>query len=588
MSALLEKPAAPATVRGERRTSPGQAPAEEPLGAHRAISLVAVLGLFWPLLSAWGNIVAVPSGGIAVVALTGGAIWLLVAIATARTEDGLARLDRWLLALALLVLGAWAAQKLNGAAGYGTDEASFEQGAANLLVHGHDPYGANLLPTLAQFSTPTKYMTYTMTGGVVSTFGYPALPLLVVAPFVELTGGGQAVPIADVFVLMVATVILYLQLPRAWRGLAVVLCVGYPILATFAFIGVNVIMATTALLVVAHRWTSVGESGRLTRGDGLRALALGLALATNQLAWFIAPFLLSGIFLARRAHLGSRPARRLTLGYLGIAVATFAVINAPFFLWGPSAWLHGVAAPLTQHAIPYGQGIVGLTLFLRLGGGLLDAYNYAAGLLYVALLVLYVARFRTLGRAAFALPLVALFFSGRSLAEYWLTLIAVVAISVISADGPTIRSVPPLAALRRLSRPAQRVVAVGLFLPAAACLALALGTPQPLTVRILVAHSSHLLRSVDRLRLLVHNNSEEPLQPHFATNVTGQAILWETTRGPKTLAPGSDAVYSLTAPDASSMPANATPFVVEAVTGAPRTISSSQRFTQPGQVPGYW
>ena len=64
-----------------------------------------------------------------------------------------------------VALPPWAAQKLNGAAGYGTDEASFEQGAANLLVHGHDPYGANLLPTLAQFSTPTKYMTYTMTGG---------------------------------------------------------------------------------------------------------------------------------------------------------------------------------------------------------------------------------------------------------------------------------------------------------------------------------------------------------------------------------------------------------------------------------------
>ena len=35
----------------------------------------------------------------------------------------------------------------------------------------------------------------------VDTFGYPALPLLVAAPFVWLTGGGQAVPIADVVVL---------------------------------------------------------------------------------------------------------------------------------------------------------------------------------------------------------------------------------------------------------------------------------------------------------------------------------------------------------------------------------------------------
>jgi uncharacterized membrane protein len=100
--------------------------------------------------------------------------------------DG-ACLGRWLLVLGLVVLAAWTAAALHGQSAYGTDEAAFEQGAATLLVHGHDPYGANLLSALAGYSTLGKYVTHTMTGALVTTFGYPAVSLLVVAPFVVLT-----------------------------------------------------------------------------------------------------------------------------------------------------------------------------------------------------------------------------------------------------------------------------------------------------------------------------------------------------------------------------------------------------------------
>ncbi len=173
-----------------------------------------------------------------------------------------------------------------------------------------------------------------------------------------------------------------------------------------------------------------------------QAVAFGLALACNQLAWFIAPFLLTGIFLIRRCELGRRRRRQGDARYLGIAVGTFAALNAPFFVWGPGAWLHGVTAPLTQHAIPYGQGLVGLTLFLRLGGGRWMRTTTPPRSLYLALLVLYVIRFRHMGRACFILPLLALFVSGRSLAEYWMTTVAVVLVGVVSADPRAIRSVP--------------------------------------------------------------------------------------------------------------------------------------------------
>jgi hypothetical protein len=316
-----------------------------------------------------------------------------------------------------------------------------------------------------------------------------------------------------------------------------------------------------------------------------------VALSSNQLAWFIAPFLLTGIYLVRCGHLERRVAVRVTVRYAGLAGATFALINAPFIVWGPGAWLTGVLAPLTQHAIPYGQGIVGLTMFLRVGGGALNAYSYAAGCVFVALLILYAVHFRTLARCCFVLPTIALFVSGRSLAGYWMMLIAVIVVGVVTSEDHAMRGAAQLRPNRHWRGPGipTRVAIPALLLPAAICLAVALGTPQPMTMRILSARSDSSLRGVVQLRLAVRNSTGEPLRPHFATNAAGQATsFWTVKSGPTVLRPHVSAAYVLTAPDGGSIQANGTPFMVEAVTDSPRTISSTVPFTQPGPVPGNW
>jgi hypothetical protein len=93
---------------------------------------------------------------------------------------------------------------------------------------------------------------------------------------------------------------------------------------------------------------------------------------------------------------------------------------------------------------------------------------------------------------------------------------------------------------------------------------------------------------VQAIRVLVANRSGQPMRPHLATNVSGQAVLWSITSGPTVLAANVAAVYRLVAPDPSSMPPNGTKFMVEAFTAAPRTISSTSPFAQNGPVPGYW
>ena len=544
------------------------------LSAHRMVSLAAVLGLLWPEFKAWSDIVSAPLPGLTTIALTGATLVLACLIAAATSEEALERLDRWLLALGLLVLVAWVSSGMRSSSGYSTDEAAFVHGAASLLLHGHDPYGANLLPSLARFGVPSKFWTYTMSGGTVSTFGYPAFQLLVAVPFVALFPNGQAVVFAEILALGVAIALTFAFLPRRWRSLAVLLCVGFPALETFVLAGLNVVLMLPALLVVARRWAHVGEGGRLARQDCVAAIALGLAVSTSQLGWFIAPFILLGIVLLRAQRLGSTRALALSGRYAGLAALTFLVLNAPFIVWGPSAWWHGVAAPLSQHALPYGQGLIGLTAFLGLGGGAVDAYTYAAVALYLGLLALFAVHFRSLARCCFLFPAVALFASGRSLSEYWLVLVAPIVIGAISADGVSLRAAVDFRPSLLRRRATAKAVSAALFAPAAALLAVALLVPAPLSIRVLKTQMNQPDTAVVRLWVAVRNRTGAPLRPHFAINSTGQASpFWRIVNGPAVLAGGAQARYVLGVTDVD--PADSGPFRLEAVTGSPRTISSS-------------
>ena len=521
----------------------GRAPVREPdtpvsapsLTLHRTLSIVAAVGLFYPLLKAWNVVIADPAVGIATVALVAGTLWMICALATAEDEAALERLDRWLLVLALLTVAAWGAQTL-------WQTARIRHRRGRIHARRGQPAHARSRPLWRQphrlaesVRRPARILDLHDERGMVSTLGYPALPVLLTAPFVLLAGGGQAVQFADLTLLAVAVIGLFLALPKPWRGMAVIVGIAFPVLFGLASAGDNAVMMMVPLLLVAFRWQSVGASGRLARIDVVRAIALGLAISCNQLAWFVAPFVVVGIFMTRRGDLGGIRAFQLAARFAGLALATFVLINLPFIVWGPAAWVSGVLAPLTQHALPYGQGLVGLSVFLRLGGGDITAYTYAAALLYLALLALFVIDFGRLARCCFVLPSVALFVSGRSLSVYWTALVAVVVVSVATGGrGPG--TSPPAGAWPRWRGRAlpHALVFSALFAPVVACLALALGAPAPLRMQILSARSDPASRSVTQLRLAVSNRSGSTLQPHFSADTKGYATaFWRIVSGPR-------------------------------------------------------
>ncbi len=552
--------------------------ADHGLALHRILSLLATLSLFGVAFASEGLAVQAPATGVVVASVFGAGLVLAASILLARTESALGRLDVCVLLLALLALAAWATVALYKNPAYGTDEAAYVQASAEMLLHGHDPYGANLLPALSQFRVPINFATYTLNGGIASTLAYPALPVLVLALFVKSVGSTQAAPIADIAILMVTAVVMFRLLPARSRALASLVPIGLPILPQGAISGLTSIMCVALLVPVAYRWTDVGTGGRLTRRHCWQAVALGLALSTQQLAWFVAPFLLLGIYLVRRPALGPARAARTGAAYGSVAAATFLVVNAPFMVWGFGAWFSGVASPLTQHAIPLGEGLVFLTLFLHIGGGSLARLNDAAAALYAGLLIIYGVRFRTLGRGCFVLAIIPFFISSRSLAEYFMMMVAVIVVSIATVDADRIATAHEIG----LSwRPARRWLAVtASVLPAGGFLLGALTAQQPLTLNIVELLTNGQLQSVWRIRVVVHNRSGSTLSPHFSTNSLGYAsAFWNAIKGPARLAPGATATYTLASPNLGSMSGLNSPFVLAAVTGSPQTVSDSSAYT---------
>jgi uncharacterized membrane protein len=169
-------------------------------------------------------------------------------------------------------------------------------------------------------------------------------------------------------------------------------------------VGGNLDVLTILFVVMAwlwrrHRWRS--------------ALALGLALACKQPAWF---YLLFYALLLIRTSSWGEAARRIL-----IAVGVMLIFNLPFMLWNPQAWFAGVMAPIADPMFPMGVGLVGLVgspfMHTYLPGTVYAVLEYA--IFYPACLLWYWNLCRSHPEAAMLLAVLPLFFAWRSLPSYF-------------------------------------------------------------------------------------------------------------------------------------------------------------------------
>ena len=542
----------------------GEPDGEAAAWTERALrTLAAVFILTWSFRLAgyltYGTWVALP---VVLLGLTG-----LLAVVTAWLPRGALasrrqrQIDLLVLAAVIIALAIWSYFQIYSAPDYGTDEIAFDQYAAQLALHGINPYLHSMAAAFPLFHVSPNGYTFLLNGQPITKLSYPALAFEEYLPLLAMGITTQAAVWTDIAAWALGAMVLYAVLPRKLAPLAAVV-VSLDVFTGYAVGGVTDFLFMPLLIGAAAGW----DRFAWTRGPAAwrGPVLMGLAMAVKQTPWLILPFVVAGIVMESRRLRDWAQGLRDGLRYLGIAAVAFLVPNLPYLLNSPRGWLSGILTPVTAQSVPAGQGLVSLSLSLPIGGGSLQAYNSAAIVILLGLLACYLATYPVLKPAAFLLPSIVLFFATRSFGSYLVMLIP----AAVAAAATTQR--PPLSASWRH----WKWVAGGAAASCMLAVLAALTSPSPLNMSILSVRTTGQLATVDQMTVSVTNNSGRRVRPSFTIeDGMSMTAFWRQIHGPGTLGPHQRARYTIQAPSSFAMPSIGNGFQVLAFSHEPPTVS---------------
>ncbi len=465
---------------------------------------------------------------------------------------------------------------------YTTDSAAFDQVATRALLRGVDPYVTSMSSAARLLQDPARFWTYTVTGGHVSHFSYPAGSFLLDAPAMLLGFHHMVVDWMDLFCWIVTSVMLFVLLPTSLRWLAALVSLTPVLLGTFTSGGTDA-MFLPFLVLAVWRWDRYGQGRQAGVARWMGPIALGLACTIKQTPWFCVPMLATGIFLEARRT--SRPAVALVTRYLATVLGVFVVVNGPFIIWQPRAWAHGTLIPLLGGLVADGQGLVALAIHGVTGGVDLTMLSVAGALATLTAIAAFALWYPHLKRVWLVLVTIPLFLSPRSLSSYLVDLFPAAVVAAVSV-GNAPRWVP-LAARSRVEQgarfervkhvvgwPALAVALGGLATIVVSILAFA-GPPLAMSVRSVT--TSHRGTQLDAVTVFVRNRTDHTVTPHFMVNAGANPNgFWMPAHNrPVVIGPDGSAVVSLRASTFTFTPQKGARWLVEAYTVGPTWLSTS-------------
>lgn len=328
----------------------------------------------------------------------------------------------------IVVLGRTVALSFFMPPEYSNDGTSLDTNAAMLLIQGHNPYtDSNIINVVRQFpieaywTTPLRvgqfsdrleYPTASDFRSVLATdlkagfapefeskVSYPALSFLTLVPFIWLNIYNVLAFYLLCYIVIVA-IAWKIARPelRPWVLLLSLANVSMWISVSSGNLDIfNILLIILAWLLRERGWWS--------------ALFLGLALSSKQLSWFFVPFYALMIW---RQYNFMEAVRRLS-----IAGVVSLLINLPFILWNPHAWIAGIMAPISDPMFPEGVGLISLSTTPLLPIFPPMVYDVLElGAMLVAL-IWYWRICKERPEAAMVLAIIPLFFAWRSLSSYF-------------------------------------------------------------------------------------------------------------------------------------------------------------------------
>ena len=467
----------------------------------------------------------------------------------------------------------WAWVQFRTGPGYGTDELAFDQYAAQLFAHFHNPYQHSMAPALDIFNV-SRPPTFKLDGSEVTSLSYPDLSFLMYVPFVLLGWTTQLANYINAAAWAVSVVLAFLLLPRAAKPLAIVF--GSSLIYTSLVVGgVSDALYLPFLILAVYRWD------RFPQLSGWRAwvspVALGFAMSVKQTPWLVLLFVALGLFLDADRRVGRHAGVRTALTYVGLAVLAFVVVNLPFLAVDPVAWARGTLSPLSSGLIPGGQGWVALSTYLGIGGGTLLAYAALLASALICATVLFVVAYPRTKLLVVLMPAFVLVFSSRSLVSYLVMLALPAVVAACSVEVPWSDAASARAALFGSLR--RRVAVFGSLALVGASLLAAVLWPPPLQLSITAVYSSGDKFAINRVAIRATNGSGETVHPVFAAKAGGELTEpWLIISGPATLGAGRAATFLIQAPNVRAEQPGSGGFRIVALTTSPAAMSVSSPY----------
>jgi len=293
--------------------------------------------------------------------------------------------------------------------GVRTDALALSLASGTMILHGHNPYGADLSWGFKLFPVPASEHTAFIGGGELTQINYPALAILLYLPAVAFHFDPLFVSIAG---LIGAVLILVAIAPPSFRTLAPIPFLVGPDSIKFVLGSLQDVWYVLFMLPAAFAWTEAPFAA---------GIFLGLACSVKQQPWLAVPFFLVG-FVAHRSN-GENRWRRFASAAIGLTIG-FGLPNAIFALSRPHAWFSAVIQPLTAPFSAMGVGTVSLASSAAFS---LPQWTLHWLPLVVLAVFLGVALryFESVRNALWLVPGIALFFAPRSLDNYFVYLLPV-------------------------------------------------------------------------------------------------------------------------------------------------------------------
>ncbi len=416
-----------------------------------------------------------------------------------------------------------------------TDNEMIAKFAAEALERGENPYAWNFSDMLRVYRDPGHFTPF-IDGAPQNRLTYPVLPTLILWLFDQI-GLGE-VRFINTLAHLILLIVVFIKTPEWLRPVVLLPLVVFRDFVPYTLNGVQDIIWSLALIGVIYTW----------KRPTLRALLFGAACTFRQQPWFAAPFLV--IYLWREE--GTRRERLSRILYfVGISVLFFVVVNLPFVIWNPEAWLRGAVEPSYAAFNFMSQSIGALTQY----GIAPFPRLFYSGLQFSSLLILLILYWfytRPIGQAFWIFPAVFFWLYYRGLANYWLYWLPVLLAAVVCRlDGCFSLPASPASHRYRHVVPLGMVGVIvlgnvglaGYYLHQDPLISLAYTPP----VEVLFDGQ------VNRLTLTVSNNSSKLFTPRFAVQpqTSNQAWPWHIDSGPEHLQPGQIGQYVISAQETS-------------------------------------